>query len=105
MVRALAFGIIVCALATAAFAAVTVTISQQHRAFATSAVTIGRHDMLHFTNDDDFTHQIYIDDRTMTFESDEQDPGQTVDVPFPAAGVFQVRCHIHPKMLLTVTVK
>ena len=105
MVRKLTCSLIACVLATGAFAATTITISQQNRAFATSAVQVGRADTIHFTNEDEFTHQIYVDAPAMTFESDEQEPGQAVDIRFPTAGVFQVRCHIHPKMLLTVTVK
>ena len=42
---------------------------------------------------------------TLSFDSDEQPPGQTVSLKFPAAGTFEVHCHIHPKMLLTVHVR
>jgi plastocyanin len=41
----------------------------------------------------------------MSFDSDEQPPGQNVSVTFPASGIFEVRCHIHPKMSLIVTVR
>ena len=41
----------------------------------------------------------------MSFDSDEQPPGQTIEVRFPVRGTFPVRCHIHPKMLLTVHVQ
>jgi len=34
-----------------------------------------------------------------------QPPGGSVVVPFDKAGLFNVRCHIHPDMLLHVTVK
>ena len=40
-----------------------------------------------------------------SYDSEEQSPGQTFHIAFPAAGTFPVRCHIHPKMLLTVHVK
>ena len=58
-----------------------------------------------FTNDDEFLHQIYVDSSLMNFDSDEQPPGQTISVRFPVRGTFPVRCHIHPKMLLTVQVQ
>ena len=52
-----------------------------------------------------FLHQIYVDSKSMSFDSAEQAPGQMISVPFAQPGTFQVRCHIHPKMLLTVQVQ
>jgi plastocyanin len=81
------------------------TIVQSGRAFHPLEVTIGRGETLNFSNRDEFIHQIYVKSDAMTFDSDEQPPGQDVPLKFPAAGTFEVRCHIHPKMLLTVHVK
>jgi len=80
-------------------------IVQKNRAFDAADVTIAAGDSLLFTNEDPFLHQIYVNSPTMNFESSKQPPGQTVDVRFPAAGNFTVRCHIPPTMSLTVTVK
>jgi plastocyanin len=80
-------------------------IVQKGRAFDAADVTIAAGDDLLFTNEDPFLHQIYVNSPTMNFESSEQPPGQTVDVRFPTAGAFTVRCHIHPTMSLSVTVK
>jgi plastocyanin len=80
-------------------------IEQRNRAFDASDVTIAAGDSVLFTNEDQFLHQIYVKSATMNFESSEQPPGQTVEVAFPRAGTFTVRCHIHPTMSLTVTVK
>ena len=91
--------------AALALAAEVATVSQRGRAFLVRDVQIARGDTVHFTNDDDFTHQIYISSPSFNYESAEQDPGQTVDVRFPGAGTFEVRCHIHPKMLLHVDVR
>ncbi len=81
------------------------TIIQQHRAFAIAAISIARGETLHFSNEDGFTHEIYIETPQFTFESDEQEPGQTVSVTFPVNGHFAVHCHIHPKMHLDVDVQ
>jgi plastocyanin len=86
----------------APFAAGIATVSQKGRAFAVRDVQIARGDTVRFNNDDEFTHQIYVQSPSFGFESPEQTPGQTVDVRFTAAGTFEVRCHIHPKMLLHV---
>jgi plastocyanin len=80
-------------------------IAQKNRAFAVGEVTIGAGDTVLFTNEDEFLHQIYVASGGMTFDSSEQPPGQTIEVNFPRPGIFTVRCHIHPKMLLTVHVR
>ena len=80
------------------------TIVQTGRAFHPSETTIGRGETLVFSNHDAFIHQIYVKSNVMSFDSDEQPPGQDVSVTFPANGTFEVRCHIHPKMSLIVTV-
>jgi len=91
--------------AVPALAATVHTVAQRGRAFAVAAITIARGDSIRFTNEDEFLHQIFVDSMQMAFDSDEQPPGQTIEVRFPQAGTFPVRCHIHPKMLLTVTVR
>ncbi len=88
-----------------ALAAEVTTVSQRGRAFLVQEVEIARGSIVRFTNDDDFTHQIYVNSPSFSYESDEQPPGEAVAVRFPDAGVFEVRCHIHPKMLLRVDVR
>ena len=91
--------------ASFAGAAAVHRIVQKGRVFAASDITIPRGDTVLFTNDDEFLHQIYVDSKNMSFDSPEQAPGQTIEVNFPRSGTFPVRCHIHPKMLLTVRVE
>jgi plastocyanin len=81
------------------------TIVQMGRAFHPGETSIVQGDTLTFRNRDDFIHQIYVKSDAMTFDSNEQPPGQDVLVLFPAAGTFEVRCHIHPRMRLTVHVR
>jgi plastocyanin len=87
-----------------ALAAASYRITQKGREFQQKQITLQRGDRLHFTNEDEFLHQIYIASPEFSFDSPEQAPGQAIDVEFTRAGTFEVRCHIHPKMLLTVTV-
>jgi len=87
------------------FAAETLAISQKKRTFNPSEIAIHKGDTLHIANDDQFTHQVYVDDPAFTFESAEADPGANVDIRFTAAGSFDVLCHIHPKMKLHVIVQ
>ena len=92
-------------LATVAFAAAVHKVIQKGRAFSVSEITIARGDRVEFDNEDEFIHQIYVNSTEMNFDSAEQPPGQVIDITFDRAGTFPVRCHIHPKMLLTVHVQ
>lgn len=92
-------------LATAARAEDPNTIVQNGRAFHPGEITIVHGTTLNFSNQDEFIHQIYVDVEGFGYDSEEQSPGQTFHITFPKAGTFPVRCHIHPKMLLTVQVK
>ena len=91
--------------ATALCAGAVHRVAQKGRNFSLSQITIARGDTLLITNDDEFFHQIYVDSPNMSFDSDEQPSGQTIQVNFPRSGTFPVRCHIHPKMLLVVHVE
>jgi plastocyanin len=75
---------------------------QKGRSFHPSELTIGRGETLTFTNEDNYLHQIYVDG---LFDSDEKAPGENLKEIFTKAGTFQVRCHIHPTMKMTVVVK
>jgi len=77
-------------------------VAQKGRAFHPLELTIARNDSVTFTNEDSFIHQIYVDG---LFDSEEKAPGENLNETFPRAGTFAVRCHIHPTMRMTVTVK
>jgi plastocyanin len=77
-------------------------VTQKGRAFHPREVTIDRNEGLTFTNEDSFIHQIYVDG---LFDSEEKAPGENLNETFPRTGTFQVRCHIHPTMRMTVHVK
>jgi plastocyanin len=103
----LRFGLALAAIAIAfdGFAAEMLVVSQKKRTFNPGEIAIHRGDTLNIVNDDQFTHQIYVDSPSFKFESDESDPGGSVKVTFTEAGTFEVHCHIHPKMQLQVTVQ
>ncbi len=87
-----------------AFAGRVVTVVQAGRAFAVSSLHLQRGDTVHFTNEDVFDHQVFVDAPVFKFESPEQAPGTAQDVQFTKAGTFDVQCQIHPRMHLAVTV-
>ena len=89
-------------LSAPALAAGEHVVSQKGRAFRPAEMTINRGESLTFTNEDSFIHQIYVDG---LFDSEEKAPGENLTETFPSAGTFQVRCHIHPTMRMTLRVK
>jgi len=77
-------------------------IVQKGRAFRPGEVTIMRGESLTFTNEDSFVHQVYVEGQ---FDTEEKGPGENINQTFLRSGTFQVRCHIHPTMKMTVHVK
>ena len=102
---ALLAGLLLLGSGLAGYAAAPVMVTQLHRAFSTAAVRLARGGTVRFTNADEFLHQIYVKSDSFSFSSTGQEGGETLDVRFPVPGTFEVRCEIHPKMLLVVTVE
>jgi plastocyanin len=86
-------------------AAEIVTVGQKDRRFQRETVSIAAGDSIRFTNEDPFFHQLYVRSASFNFSSEAQAQGTVLTVPFTVAGTFEVRCEIHPKMLLTVEVE
>jgi len=80
-------------------------VSQAHRRFIPGELTIPAGTVVHFVNDDNVTHHVYVDAPGMQFDSGEEPIGKAVDLTFPKAGSFTVLCAIHPTMHLKVTVQ
>jgi plastocyanin len=80
-------------------------ISQKNRAFSLNSLSLVAGDVVQFSNDDDFIHQIYVQSDVFNVDTAESSPGDVITVPFTVTGTFEVHCHIHPKMRLVVTVQ
>ena len=89
-----------------ALAAARVVVSQRDRIFQPNRLEITRGDTVRVENDDgELIHHAYVATDGFNFDSGEQQPGSAANIRFTAAGTFTVRCLIHPKMALVVTVK
>jgi plastocyanin len=91
----------------AAAAATTITVGQHGMLFTQSSASLAKGDRIIFTNEDDVIHNIHIfwpgnDEST---DLGLQKPGATLTYRFDMAGVFRVRCNIHPSVKMVVTVK
>ncbi len=101
----IAVGLVALGVGVAALAAEVVTVVQRDRNFQTPAITIAAGDTVRITNEDPFIHQLYTETSQFSFDTGEQQTGQDMLVEFPVAGTYEVRCRIHPRMLLAVTVQ
>jgi plastocyanin len=90
----------------AALGGATVPVSQKGRAFNPNTLSIAAGDTVTVVNDDgDLLHHAYVESPEFSFDSGDQQPGSKVDITFTKAGTFTVRCGIHPKMKMVVTVR
>ena len=80
-------------------------VTQKGRAFNVKELSIAVGDVVQFGNDDEFIHQVYVENKAFNFDTAESSPGDTIEIKFSVAGTFEVHCHIHPKMGLVVNVK
>lgn len=101
----IALGLAALGVAGTALASEVITVVQKDRNFHTDAVDVAAGDVVRFTNEDPYVHQLYTRSATFNFSSEKQEKGKILSVPFTVAGDFEVRCEIHPKMLLKVHVR
>jgi plastocyanin len=80
-------------------------VDQSALQFSQQTVKLKRGETLMFSNSDRTSHNITVSGGSMNFDGGLQRPGQDLEVPFTAAGTFQVTCGIHPKMAMTVQVE
>ncbi len=81
------------------------TIIQKDRAFSQTEITLKPGDTILFRNADEVTHNVFSVSKGMEFDLRRQSPGGSSPVSFANEGIAEIRCSIHPKMKLTVTVK
>jgi cytochrome c peroxidase len=80
------------------------TVSQDDKTFFPGHIALRLGARLWIVNNDTRTHNVRVFDPAFDFDSGAQEPGETVEMAFPAAGTFLVFCGIHPKMELYVDV-
>lgn len=81
------------------------SVDQKDREFSQTEITIKPGEKLVFKNSDAVTHNVFSNSKVNPFHIKIQQPGSSSTVAFEAEGVTEVRCAIHPKMKLIVTVK
>jgi plastocyanin len=87
------------------FAGTEIVISQKGKAFSKDEVTIAPGDTIVFKNDDDTSHNVFSTTENHKFNAGITKIGAEAKQLFSVAGELEVRCAIHPKMKLKVSVK
>src|SRR4051812_4892426 len=79
-------------------------VTQKGKAFSVEEITLKAGDTLVFKNDDDTSHNVFSASDGAKFNLGIQKPGTEASQKFATPGVIEIRCAIHPKMKLKVTV-
>jgi plastocyanin len=80
-------------------------IDQVGQHFSQTRLILARGDTVRFANHADVTHNVgIVDERDKAIDVGLQKPGETIRHVFGSSGKFVVRCSIHAKMKMTVTV-
>jgi len=99
--------LVTCALITAAHAALAddVRVVQRDKRFSATRLVVKTGDLVTFVNNDEAMHNVYSATQGFSFDLGGQDPGEETTVRLSKPGVVDVRCAIHPKMKLQITVQ
>lgn len=89
----------------AAVAEANHTVGQKDRIFSPGELTVRKGDTVTFLNDDFYGHNVYSETPGFAFDVGLQPPEEKRSISFDKTGVVDVRCRIHPRMRLTITVK
>jgi plastocyanin len=88
----------------AAASADEVTVGQAGKTFNPTDVQVKVGDSVKFNNDDTVTHAVLVKGPHET-NLGQMKPGDAKSVTLDEAGTYDVKCAIHPKMKLTITVQ
>lgn len=82
-----------------------VVVTQKDKKFSQDEITIAVGDTIVFKNADDTAHNVFSSSEATKFNLGMQKQGTESKYMFTKAGEGEIRCAIHPKMKLKVTVK
>ena len=80
-------------------------ISQKKRKFTPAVLAAKIGDTVVYLNDDRFAHNLFSETPGHEFDVRKQMPGDRHTITLNRKGVFEVRCAIHPRMRMKITVE
>lgn len=81
-----------------------VTVKQRGRKFVPELVAVTLGGKVSFPNEDTFLHNVFSQSSSRKFDLGSFKKGETKTKEFPAPGVVDVYCNIHPEMAATILV-
>lgn len=102
---AAATGAAIGSLASFAVLAGEAKVVQSGKAFEPVELKVKAGDSVLFANSDFYDHNVYSESEGNVFNLGIQAPGENSTVMLASAGAVEVRCRIHPKMKMTITVE
>jgi plastocyanin len=96
--------IITCAIILSAGVAFAeeLTVSQKKRRFDPKQLNVKPGDTVLFVNDDRYAHNLYTDSPGFEFDVRKQMPGDKYKLKIEKRGTIEIRCVIHPRMIMTI---
>jgi plastocyanin len=89
----------------AAAAPAPVQVRQVDSSFAPGTLTVRAGTKVSFVNDDRLAHNVYSRSEGQAFNLGMARPGESAERVFTEPGQVDVRCAVHPRMRLSVTVE
>lgn len=83
----------------------TFVVVQADKKFSERSLTIKVGDTIEFVNEDTHVHNIHSATSGFEFDLGAQATGQTLSIVFDTAGKLKIRCAIHPRMKMKITVE
>jgi plastocyanin len=105
LLRSLAIGLLATTIIAASAHADDYTVAQKGKQFSVKTLSAKVGDTVVFVNDDEFAHNIYSETPGFEFDFHKQMPGEKDTLVLDKAGEFEIRCAIHPRMRMTITVQ
>ena len=80
-------------------------VTQKNKAFGVKKLRVKAGDVIKFTNEDNFAHNVFSLSTAKSFDTGSFGNGQVKSVTFDKPGKVEVECAIHPDMRLDVEVE
>lgn len=80
-------------------------VRQVESSFAPGALTVRAGTVVAFRNEDQLAHNVYSRTEGQAFNLGMARPGESVERTFDAPGLVEIRCAVHPRMRLALTVE
>ena len=92
-------------LAASGASAADIDVGQANKQFSTQAVAASVGDVIVFKNDDSVAHNVHSSTKGHRFNLGLQRPGESARLELSEDGTIAIRCAVHPKMKMTITVR